>query len=150
MVIVGVVGGQAIEQAELQFGQPAGVDYVPHALGAGVGRIAQVAHGRMAVVHLEKALALHAHELLGGDAPAEVGMVQVQKHRLPGGFPLGQQGIHVPLHDIVHVVATLRRNLVAQVSGVHVYGRGLPAVGNFLGLDHEKPIGLLQAFAKLF
>ena len=55
-----------------------------------MGGIAQVAHGRVAVVHLEKSLAFHAHELLGGDAPAEVGMVQVQKHRLPGGFALGQ------------------------------------------------------------
>ena len=67
----------------------------------------------------------------------------MQKHRLSGGFALGQQGIHVALHDLVHAVASLRRNLVAQVGGVHVHGRGLPAVSDFLGLDHEKPMGFL-------
>ena len=39
---------------------------------------------------------------------------------------------------------------MAQVSGVHVHGCGLPAVGDFLGLDHEKPIGFLHALAKFF
>ena len=98
----------------------------------------------MTVVHLEEAFALHLHQFLRRDSPAEVGMVEMREHRLPRTGALLQHGVDVALDDLQHVAAGLARDGFAQVRRIEVDRRRPMPVGDFHRRDQQEPVWLLQ------
>ena len=157
-----IIHRQAVEHAKLQFCQPERQQDVPHSLDADVIRIAFVANGRMAVVNLEEPVALHLHQVLGGERPAEVGVVDVRKHRLAAEPALRQHGVDIALHDFHDIRAVPRLDSVAKVGRVDVdlvllekvrrVGANfvlLELVSDLLAGNHQEPLAFLQIATEL-
>ena len=86
----GVVRRHAEERRAIQLGDPHGVDDVPDRLVAGYCRLSvfrlssEVVDDRMAVVDFVELLFDRVGEILRGDGPPEIRMVQVGQDRFSG------------------------------------------------------------------
>jgi hypothetical protein len=114
-----------------------------------MGAIALVVDHGMAVVDLEKAFTPKWQEILGGDAPIEVGMVDVRKHRLAGAAALEKDVVDVVLHDIEHVAAAVGFEAFPGICHVDVDGPGEIPVRQFLAGDEEELPGLFEKRSEL-
>ena len=115
-----IIHGQRVERSFVELGQTHRLHDIPEAVGTGVRGVTFVVNGRMTVIHFKEPLALHAHQVLGSHAPAEIRVVEVRKHRLTGAPMLFEHRIDVVLHDFEHAVAALGRDEVAQVRRVEM------------------------------
>ena len=154
VVVVPIVDADAIHDVEFQFGEAAGENDIPHRIGAEAGGVAFVVHRRVAIVDLEEFLTVHLHQLLGGYAPDEVRVVEMEEHRLAGFLALREYGIDGAPHDLDGVIGGDRRDERNGIGQVHVHrtahlglGRGLralPTRGDLHAGNHEEPAGFLD------
>lgn len=128
----------------MQVGEAMGEDDVPDLADGGVEVVAFVEDLRVAVVDLEEFQAAHRHEFLRGDAPAEVGVIDVGEHRLAGGFALGIDRIDIALDDFEHAVAALGLDNFAQVDGAHVDRGEFVFIRELLAGNENETAGFLE------
>ena len=135
MIVVRVVGGNAEQRPGVQLAESDGVGDVPHALDACVRCVAEVPDAGMAVVDLEEILFEHVREILGGDAPAEIGVVQVGQDRLAGLLLERQDRAEIVAHRVANRVSFLRLDHFREVDGVDMHRLALELVGDLLAFD---------------
>ena len=106
--------------------QPFGEDDIPDPLGAGVELIALIKDRRVAVIDLEELLVVDLHELLGGDGPLEVRVIEVREHGHAGPHSLRMDGIESVLQGLDDLRAgrgiegLIREDQLLDVRRVHV------------------------------
>ena len=93
MVVVRIIGGQAVHDGLPEMPKALGEDDIPDPLGAGMQLVALVVDRRMTVVDLEELLVVDLHELLRRDGPLEVRMIEVREHGHAGADALGMDGV---------------------------------------------------------
>ena len=146
MVIVRIIGGQSEHDGLAQVAEALGEDDIPDPLGAGMQFIAGVIDGGMAVIDLEELLVVDLHELLGGDRPLEVRVIEVREHGHSGPYPLRMDGIKGVLERLDDLRAgrgiegLIRQDQLLDVRGVHVH----VLIRDLLAGDEQEPARLLE------
>ena len=152
--MVRVVRAEAEHRVELQLGEATREDDVPDFVGAETGGVAGVVDAGVAVVDFKKLLAVDLHEFLGRNAPDEIRVIEVEKHRLARRGALREHGIDGALHDLEGALGRDRRDEIPRVREVQVDrpaelrlgGRrgAFPRGGDFLTRNQQEAAGLVE------
>ena len=123
-----------------------GEDDVPDPLGARMQLVAGIVDGRVAVIDLEELLVVDLHELLGGDRPLEVRVIEVGEHGHARPEPLRMHGVEGMLQRLDDLRAghgiqgLIRQDELLDVRRVHVH----VLVRDLLARDEQESSGLLE------
>ena len=88
VVLVAVVGGDAVHWRDFHLGQADRVANVPEPFDAGMIRIAQMFDSRVSVVDFEEPFGGNGGQIFGGDGEAEIWVIQVQQNLAAGALSL--------------------------------------------------------------
>ena len=109
-----------------------------------MSRISFIVNGWMTIVDLKKRFSPELHQLLGSDCPPKVWMIEMRHQHLASFLAPLQNHIQIVLHDIQDRVSTLWFQYLIQVGHVDVNRRGKIAVGDFLALQNQESIRLIE------
>ena len=143
---MGVIRGQAIHDRLAKMAEAFGQDDIPDPLGAGVEFVTLIKDGRVTVIDFEELLMVDLHELLGGDRPLEVRVIEVREHGHSGPHSLRMDGIKGVLERLDDLRAgrgiegLVRQDQLLDIRRVHVD----VLVRDLLARDQQEASGLFE------
>ena len=144
MISMCIVGRDSIHHGKIKQCQPPGQNHIPASFQTGMSRISFIVNGWMTIVDLKKRFSPELHQLLGSDCPPKVWVIEMRHQHLASFLTPLQNHIQIVLHDIQDRVSTLWFQYLIQLGHVDVNWRGKIAVGNFLALQNQESVWLIE------
>ena len=145
LVIMGIVRGDGEQRRGVPSDNSESVCNVPEFIRAGVEGVTRIIVDVHAVPNLEEILVQHLCEILGGDAPFVIGMIDMDEDLAAGAGGGILDGPEGAIDDLGNRGSVLCGDMFAHIDGIDMDGLLVGGgVSDFLGLDQQEAAGHLD------